>query len=129
MDDPQLAALGFKLSIDDYGVAQASLAYLKTLPVHELKIDHTFVRSVHTSPTNAAIASSRIVLCHALGLKVVAEGAETAEELEWLANNGCDAAQGFHVARPMPADDLPAWISGNGGGEMHDPDRPSGLLH
>lgn len=115
MEDSQLAtqhlsefaALGFKLAIDDYGVGQASLAYLKTQPVHELKIDRTFVRSVHNSPTNAAIVSSTIVLCHALGLTVVAEGAETAEELDWLADNGCDAAQGFHIARPMPADELP----------------------
>lgn len=119
MDDPELAlahlgelaALGFKLSIDDYGVGQASLAYLKTLPVHELKIDQTFMRSVAASPKNAAIVHSTIVLCHALGLKVVAEGVETADDLGWLRDNECDAAQGYYIARPMPADHLPSWIA------------------
>jgi diguanylate cyclase (GGDEF)-like protein len=122
MEDPQLAlahlgelaALGFKLSIDDYGVGQASLAYLKTLPVHELKIDQTFVRSIADSPRNAAIVRSTIVLCHALGLTVVAEGAETTDDLDWLASNECDIAQGFGIARPMPAEELPVWIANYG---------------
>lgn len=107
----ELAALGLKLSIDDYGTGQASLAYLKTLPVHELKIDQTFVRSVADSPKNAAIVRSTIVLCHALGLTIVAEGAETIDDLAWLAGNDCDIAQGYGIARPMPADDLPNWIA------------------
>jgi EAL domain-containing protein (putative c-di-GMP-specific phosphodiesterase class I) len=119
MEDPELAlahlgelaALGFKLSIDDYGVGQASLAYLKTLPVHELKIDQTFVRSVADSPRNAAIVRSTIVLCHALGLKVVAEGAESSNDLDWLVSNECDNAQGYAIARPMSADELPVWMA------------------
>lgn len=119
MEDPalalahlgELAALGFKLSIDDYGTGQASLAYLKTLPVHELKIDQTFIRSVADSPKNAAIVRSTIALCHALGLTVVAEGAETPGDLAWLAGNACDIAQGYGIARPMPAGDLPGWIA------------------
>ena len=119
MEDPvlalkhlgELAALGTKLSIDDYGVGQASLAYLRTLPVHELKIDQTFVRSVADSPKNAAIVRSTIVLCHALGLTVVAEGAETASDLAWLVGNDCDIAQGYGIARPMPANELPNWIA------------------
>jgi len=119
MEDPELAlthmaklaALGFKLSIDDYGVGQASLAYLKTLPVHELKIDQTFVRSIADSPRNAAIVRSTIILCHALGLTVVAEGAETSEDIAWLVRNECDTVQGFGIARPMPAEDLPVWIA------------------
>jgi diguanylate cyclase len=69
--------------MDDYGVRQTSLARLNTGPVHELKVDRIFVRSAQKSPTNAAIVSSTIALCYALGLNVVAEGAETAEELEW----------------------------------------------
>ncbi|HWJ94591.1 MAG TPA: EAL domain-containing protein, partial [Telluria sp.] len=85
MDDPslalehlaQLAALGVKLSIDDYGVGQASLAYLKTLPVHELKLDRSFVTAIDQSPKNSAIVESTIMLSHALGLTVVAEGVET----------------------------------------------------
>ncbi len=119
MEDPELALahlcalaeLGVKLSIDDYGVGQSSLAYLKTLPVHELKIDQTFVRSIADSPKNAAIVRSTISLCHELGLKVVAEGVETAEDLDWLVRNACDTVQGYGLARPMPAQDLPAWIA------------------
>ncbi|MEN3293056.1 MAG: hypothetical protein V7642_2309 [Burkholderiales bacterium] len=122
MDDPalalahltELAALGIKLSIDDYGVGQASLAYLKTLPVNELKIDRTFVTSIAGSPKNAAIVQSTIMLSHALGLTVVAEGAETPGDLSWLIENKCDAAQGYAIGHAIPAEDLPGWISGFG---------------
>jgi diguanylate cyclase (GGDEF)-like protein len=122
MDEPtlalshliELAALGIKLSIDDYGVGQASLAYLKTLPVNELKIDRTFVTSVAGSPKNAAIVQSTIMLGHALGLTVVAEGAETPGDLSWLIENKCDVAQGYAVGRAMPAEDFPGWIAGFG---------------
>lgn len=122
MEDPEqalanlseLAALGLKLSIDDYGAGQASLAYLKTLPVHELKIDQMFIRHVTESTRDAAIVHSTILLSHALGLSVVAEGAETPADIAWLRNNGCDIVQGYGVARPMPADQLPAWIAAYG---------------
>ena len=117
MDDPdlalkhlnQLSALGVKLSIDDYGSGQASLAYLKTLPVNELKIDRAFVMDVAQTPKNAAIVRSTIVLCHELGLSVVAEGAETAEELAWLQQSSCDMVQGYVIAKPMPLADFMAW--------------------
>lgn len=119
MEDPELAlrhlaefaTLGIKLSIDDYGVGQASLAYLRTLPVHELKIDQTFIRSVAVSPKNAAIVHSTIVLGHALGLTIVAEGAETAADLAWLTSHDCDVAQGYGIARPMPAAGLAQWLA------------------
>ncbi len=119
MEDPalalrhleELASLGVRLSIDDYGVGQASLAYLKTLPVHELKIDQAFITAVAGSPRNAAIARSTIVLCHALGLSVVAEGVESASDIDWLKENGCDTAQGYYLSRPMPAHELAAWIA------------------
>jgi len=119
MDEPELALahltelslLGVKLSIDDYGSGQASLGYLKTLPVHELKIDQSFVTSVADSRKNAAIVRSTIVLSHELGLTVTAEGAETPGDLSWLERNGCDMAQGYGIARPMPADALPGWIA------------------
>jgi EAL domain-containing protein (putative c-di-GMP-specific phosphodiesterase class I) len=118
MDDPalalehlgQLSALGIKLSIDDYGVGQASLAYLKSLPVDELKLDRSFITSIDESPRNAAIVESTIMLSHALGLSVVAEGVETAAELHWLVEHGCDIAQGYYVSRPVPAHDLANWI-------------------
>lgn len=119
MDEPELAlahlvelsSLGIKLSIDDYGSGQASLSYLKTLPVNELKIDQSFVTAVADSPKNAAIVRSTIVLSHELGLTVTAEGAETPADLSWLQRNGCDVAQGYGIARPMPAGELPGWIA------------------
>jgi len=118
MDDPELALthlnalaeLGLKLAIDDYGVGRASLAYLQTLPVHELKIDRSFIRAVAETPKNAAIVKSTIMLCHALGLRVAGEGAETADDLAWLRANDCNMAQGFGIAKPMPADELPGWL-------------------
>ena len=117
MDDPDLALkhlnelsqLGVKLSIDDYGSGQASLGYIKTLPVNELKIDRVFVTDVSTSHKNAAIVRSTIVLCHELGLTVVAEGAETAEELAWLRQSGCDMVQGYVMAKPMPLETFLQW--------------------
>ncbi len=119
MDEPELALshlvglsrLGVKLSIDDYGSGQASLGYLKTLPVHELKIDQSFVTAVAESPKNAAIVRSTILLSHALGLTVTAEGSETSADLDWLGHNGCDIAQGYGIARPMPANTLAGWIT------------------
>jgi EAL domain-containing protein (putative c-di-GMP-specific phosphodiesterase class I) len=119
MDEPALAlahlnalaALGVKLSIDDYGVGQASLAYLKSLPVDELKLDRSFITAITESPRNAAIVQSTIMLSHALGLSVVAEGVETAEELDWLRANGCDVAQGYRIAKPIAAAELAGWLS------------------
>ena len=119
MDEPELAlrhlhelaALGLKLSIDDYGTGQASLAYVKTLPVHELKIDRAFVTGVDSDHKNAAIVRSTILLCRELGLSVVAEGAETAEEVDWLRSMDCDLVQGYRVAKPMPVTDFTAWVS------------------
>lgn len=118
MDEPELAlkhlnelsAQGVKLSIDDYGSGQASLAYVKTLPVNELKIDRVFITDIDTSPKNAAIVRSTILLCQELGLSVVAEGAETAQELAWLASNHCDVVQGYVVARPMPLKEFIDWV-------------------
>ena len=105
----ELSNFGLKLSIDDYGTGQSSLAYVKTLPVNELKIDRTFVTGVDTTPKNAAIVRSTILLCQELGLSVVAEGAETAQELAWLENNRCDLAQGYGIAKPMPLDEFLQW--------------------
>lgn len=118
MDDPeqalhhlaQLAALGVKLSIDDYGSGQASLAYVQQLPVHELKIDRAFVDKVDRQLKNAAIVRSTILLCRELGLSVVAEGAQTPEEIDWLRRNGCDIVQGYGIAKPMPAESVADWV-------------------
>ncbi len=119
MEDPtlalshlaELAALGLKLSIDDYGAGQASLSYLKSLPVHELKIDQSFIGSLASSPKDAAIVHSTIALGHALGLTVVAEGIESAADLNWLAAAGCDIGQGYFIARPLPAEKFAEWVA------------------
>jgi diguanylate cyclase (GGDEF)-like protein len=118
MEDPQLAqahlaelaAFGVKLSIDDYGAGQASLAYVKSLPVHELKIDQTFIRSLGSAAKDAAIVRSTIALGHALDLAVVAEGIETEADLVWLRDAGCDVGQGYFIARPMAAQAFADWI-------------------
>ncbi|MDP2679639.1 MAG: EAL domain-containing protein [Rhodoferax sp.] len=106
----ELAAHGLKLSIDDYGTGQSSLAYVKTLPVDELKIDRAFITGVDVTPKNAAIVRSTILLCQELGLSVVAEGAETAEELAWLRFNQCDFVQGYGLAKPMPLREFIPWV-------------------
>ena len=120
MDDPlraeamlnRLSEQGFKLSIDDFGTGYSSLAYLKRLPVHELKIDKSFVMGMETGEDDAMIVRSTIDLAHNLGLTVVAEGVETAAILERLRTLACDEAQGYHIARPLPVDDFLAWQEG-----------------
>jgi diguanylate cyclase (GGDEF)-like protein len=105
----KLQRAGVRVSIDDFGRGQTSLGYLSHLALYELKIDKSFVLA-RDDPTNAAIISSVIQLGHNLGLQVVAEGVETSETFEWLRSNGCDIAQGFLFARPMPADAMTDWL-------------------
>ena len=106
----RLAALGIGLSVDDYGAGYSSLAYLKRLPVDELKIDRSFVRHMAVDPVDAAVVSSTIGLGHNLGLRVVAEGVEDRETWALLAGAGCDTAQGYYLACPMPADEVERWV-------------------
>jgi diguanylate cyclase (GGDEF)-like protein len=120
MDDPlraeatlnALSARGFKLSIDDFGTGYSSLAYLKRLPVDELKIDRSFVAAMETDADDAKIVRSTIDLAHNLGLSVVAEGIENATVCAQLAALACDEGQGYHLGRPMPAAAFEAWVSG-----------------
>lgn len=122
MEDPilaqthleELAAFGVKLSIDDYGAGQASLTYVKSLPVHEIKIDQSFIRSLNDSPKDVAIVRSTIELGHALGFSVVAEGIETEADMVWLRQNGCDIGQGYFIARPMAVAAFTDWAAGRG---------------
>jgi EAL domain-containing protein (putative c-di-GMP-specific phosphodiesterase class I) len=117
MDDPQraeamlnrLSEQGFKLSIDDFGTGYSSLAYLKRLPVDELKIDKSFVMGMEAGEDDAMIVRSTIDLAHNLGLTVVAEGVENAAILERLRALACDEAQGYHISRPVPAQEFLAW--------------------
>jgi diguanylate cyclase (GGDEF)-like protein len=105
-----LKAVGVLLSIDDFGTGYSSLAYLKHLPVDELKIDQAFVRHLSTDAEDAMIVRSTIDLAHQLGLFVVAEGVEDVPTLELLARWGCDAAQGFLMSRPLSSESLGAWL-------------------
>ncbi|PQV64718.1 PAS domain S-box-containing protein/diguanylate cyclase (GGDEF) domain-containing protein [Abditibacterium utsteinense] len=96
-----LKALGVKLAIDDFGTGYSSLAYLRAFPFDYLKIDRQFVTNVHEEGGNGVIISSMITLAHALGLRVIAEGAEQIEEVAHLRHLGCDMAQGYYFGRPM----------------------------
>ncbi|MEY4764806.1 MAG: hypothetical protein RI907_1479 [Pseudomonadota bacterium] len=119
MDDPNRAQqtlgllydMGLQMSIDDFGTGYSSLAYLKRLPVHELKIDRSFVMNMHRDAQDAKIVRSVVDLAHNLGLKVTAEGLEEAAAWPLLGQLGCDIAQGYWIAKPMPADQLPAWAA------------------
>jgi diguanylate cyclase (GGDEF)-like protein len=107
----ELAALGLGLSVDDFGIGHSSLAYLRRFPMTELKIDQSFVGDILDDPADAAIVRTTIELGRALGLSVVAEGVESAGVLGLLTSMGCDAAQGFHLARPMSASDAGAVLA------------------
>jgi diguanylate cyclase (GGDEF)-like protein len=107
-----LAALGVNLSIDDFGTGYSSLSHLARMPVHEIKIDRSFVIGLETDVEFAAIVRSAIDMGHSLGLKVVAEGIETELAAQRLMGLGCDIAQGYLYARPMPTSHLERWLEG-----------------
>ena len=102
----ELHSMGIKLSIDDFGTGFSSMTYLKQLPVDELKTDKSFIIGLDEDKNNDAIVRSTIDLAHNLGLKVVAEGIETKTVNDLLHKYKCDMAQGFHLSRPMPAEQL-----------------------
>jgi EAL domain-containing protein (putative c-di-GMP-specific phosphodiesterase class I) len=99
----QLHDLGVVISIDDFGTGFSSLSYVKRLPVDRLKIDQSFIREVISDPSDRAIVSAIVNLAHSLRMEVVAEGVETAEQLECVRAVGCDAVQGYYFGKPMPA--------------------------
>lgn len=118
MDSPERAiaaleswrSLGVAISIDDYGTGQSSLNYLQKLPATELKIDKSFVQTIVTDSRNAIMVRSTVALAHELGMKTVAEGIEDEACLAALAEMGCDTAQGYHIGKPMPSDELLAFV-------------------
>jgi diguanylate cyclase len=134
MEDPahalailaRLHALGVRLAIDDFGTGYSSLAYLKRLPVHELKIDKSFVIGLARDRDDAAIVRATIDLAHHLGLSVTAEGVEEGRVLDTLRRLGCDHAQGDYISPPVPAAALESWL------HQDPPTRPDAapfLLH
>ncbi len=107
----RLAALGVKLSIDDFGTGYSSLSYLQKLPVHEVKVDRSFVMTMGANESDAAIVKSIIELAHNLNLRVCAEGIEDRISWDLLARQGCDIAQGYYMSRPIPADAFSEWLA------------------
>ncbi|MDY7574639.1 EAL domain-containing protein [Actimicrobium sp. CCI2.3] len=101
-----LEAMGVTLSVDDFGTGYSSLAYLRKLPIRELKVDRSFVDGIADQPDDRSIAKTVIDMAHALGMRVVAEGVETAAQLHVLRSDGCDIAQGFLFHRPHTPDDF-----------------------
>ena len=107
----ELHAVGVQLSIDDFGTGYSSLAYLQRLPVHEVKIDKSFVLDLATDQNNVAIVRAILDLAHNLELRVVAEGVEGQRSLEILTQLGCDSVQGYLVSRPLPFAVLESWLA------------------
>lgn len=106
----QIHSKGIALSIDDFGTGYSSLAYLKRLPVHELKIDQSFVFGISNDHNDLVIVKSTIEMAHNLGLITVAEGVETEEAFSMLSDLGCDIAQGYYISRPFPIEELSDWM-------------------
>jgi predicted signal transduction protein with EAL and GGDEF domain len=106
----QLRGLGIRVAVDDFGTGYSSLAYLRELPIDELKLDRSFVQPMSEDPRAAAIVRSTIGLAHSLGMTLVAEGVENEATAAHLASSGCDASQGYFYARPLPAVELEAWL-------------------
>ena len=115
----ELTKLGIELSIDDFGTGYSSLSYLRQLPISNLKIDRSFVKDLPDNADDSAIVSSTISMAHYLGMKTVAEGIETREQLRFLKHAGCDIAQGYLISRPLPLDELGQFIKTSGRGVIN----------
>ena len=115
----ELKSLGVRVAVDDFGTGYSSLAYLKHFPVDALKIDKAFVRDLAVDSGDAAIVAAIVALGHALGLRVVAEGVETAAQAALVRKIGCDEQQGYYHAKPMPAKEVEPYLRARQPGTMH----------
>jgi diguanylate cyclase (GGDEF)-like protein len=133
----ELAGIGISLSIDDFGTGYSSLSYLKRFPLHELKIDKSFVDGLGTNDEDTALVAAIVAMAHALDLCVVAEGVETEDQLQRLRTLGCEQAQGYHLARPGPSEAIdllvhaetsPGWRNHAQGAQRSVGYRPNRIL-
>lgn len=106
----KLRSMGIEISIDDFGTGHSSLSYFKDLPADELKVDRSFISDIQGSDRNRNLVETIVSLAHKFGLTVVAEGVETADELDVLEGMKCDAAQGFHWSQPLPHEEFCQWL-------------------
>ncbi|HEY5114684.1 MAG TPA: EAL domain-containing protein, partial [Nakamurella sp.] len=123
----RLHGMGIGLSVDDFGTGYSSLAYLRRLPIDEIKIDRSFVQGMGTDLGDLAIVRAIVDLGHSLGLRVVAEGVEEEAARDALREMRCDQAQGFLISRPMPLDRFEAWLASRTV-TIHDPTSPMHVL-
>ena len=105
-----LRDIGVRISMDDFGTGHSSLAQLKNIPLHELKIDKSFIMSILKDAHDEAIVRTTIDLAHSLNLEVVAEGVEDEATMRRVASLGCEQAQGYFLSKPVPADDFIIWL-------------------
>ena len=117
---------GVQISIDDFGTGYSSLAYLRDLPIDELKLDRSFIFPMADDARAAALVASTIVLAHSLGLRMVAEGVETEVAYTELTRLRCDQAQGYYISRPVPAAELDHWLSTRVAGQLRGIPKPVG---
>ena len=108
----QIRAMGVTLSVDDFGTGYSSLSYLKQLPLGELKIDRSFISEIRSEAHDAPIVTAIVAMAHNLGLVVVIEGIETAEQLKFARSRGCDEYQGFLFSKPVESGDFASLLDG-----------------